>query len=278
MRDSDYQFIRELVYKTSRIDLGPDKRELVSARLNKRLQATQIASISEYCRFLQEEESAEELANLIDAISTNHTFFFREHQHFDFLNEHIIPEMTKRRSHENWPSFNVWSAACSSGEEPYSISIHLTENLKNWPWRIEATDISHRILQRARVGIYRKDSVSKVPPKLIRAHLQEGFGPQEGNFRVKPHLQSPITFRHLNLLEGAFPFQEQFHLIFCRNVMIYFDRQTQEELVNKLARKLVPGGYLFVGHSESLSGIKHPLKVIKPAIFQNPLPHGHTHR
>ncbi len=270
MRDSDYQFIRELVYKTSRIDLGPDKRELVSARLNKRLQATQIASISEYCRFLQEEESADELANLIDAISTNHTFFFREHQHFDFLKDHIIPEMTQRRAKENWPCFNVWSAASSSGEEPYSISIHLKEHLKGWPFRIEATDISHRILQRARVGIYRKDSLTKTSPAIIRAHFQQGFGPHEGNFRVKPHVQSPVTFRHLNLLEGAFPFQEQFHLIFCRNVMIYFDRPTQEELVNKLARKLVPGGYLFVGHSESLSGIKHPLKVVKPAIFQNP--------
>jgi chemotaxis protein methyltransferase CheR len=182
--------------------------------------------------------------------------------------------MVKRRATERWPRFNIWSAASSSGEEPYTIAIALSQffgNSTTWPWRIEATDISHKILQRAKVGVYREEAVKKVPPTLLRAHFQKGFGPQEGNYRVKPHLLESVTFRQLNLLEGSFPFTEPFQVIFCRNVMIYFDRPTQTELVNKLARQLVPGGYLFVGHSESLSGIKHSLTMLKPAIYQRPL-------
>ncbi|WP_404423682.1 CheR family methyltransferase [Nibricoccus sp. IMCC34717] len=276
MRDTDYEFIRELVYNHSRINLGPDKKELVSARLGKRLRATAIPSITDYCRFLQTstDDSEEELAHLIDAISTNHTFFFREPQHFDFMRDTFLPEMQRRRSKENWPSLNIWSAASSSGEEPYSIAIQMLELLGNdtsWPWRIEATDISHKILDKARTAIYKEESIGKVPPNVARAHFQKGFGPHEGSFRVKQHVRDKVHFQRLNLLEGALPFRDPFHLIFCRNVMIYFDRPTQEELVNKLMRQLVPGGYLFVGHSESLSGVHHKLETVKPAIYRRPL-------
>ena len=274
MRDSDYQFIRQLVYTRSRINLGPDKKELVSARLSKRLRETKITSISDYCRYLQEQESEEELSHLIDAISTNYTFFFREHEHFDFLNTVGLPELEQRRAAERWPSLNLWSAACSSGEEPYSLAIHMAEYFgtrPNWPWRIEATDISHRVLQRARIGIYRHESVSRVPGSVLKSHFQKGFGPQEGNYRVKAHIQQGVTFRQLNLLEGQFPYPDPFHVIFCRNVMIYFDRTTQEELVKKLSQRLVPGGYLFVGHSESLGSITHSLETVRPAIYRRPL-------
>ena len=274
MRECDYKFIRDLVYSHSRINLGPDKKELVSARLGKRLRATNITSISDYCRFLQEKECADEVSHLIDAISTNHTFFFREKQHFDFLTEVVIPEMMKQKRTERATHFKVWSAASSSGEEPYSIALSLAEHfgtVPTWPWRIEATDISHRILQRARIGVYGREVLSKVPAVTVRNHFQKGFGPQEGNYRIKPHIQEGVTFRQLNLLEGAFPFTEPFHVIFCRNVMIYFDRPTQEELVNKLKAQLIPGGYLFVGHSESLSGVKHSLDIVKPAIYRRPL-------
>jgi chemotaxis protein methyltransferase CheR len=274
MLDRDYEFIRELVYNHSRINLGPDKKELVSARLGKRLRATNLTSIGDYCRFLQDEKSAEELSHLIDAISTNHTFFFRESAHFDFLTQRAVPEMIERRSKERWSTFNIWSAACSSGEEPYSIAINLSQSLAAarppWNWRIEATDISHRVLQRARVGVYKEEAIRHVPPALQRTCFQKGFGPQEGNYRIKSALQETVTFRQLNLLEGAPPFRDPFHVIFCRNVMIYFDRPTQEELVRKLGRLLVPGGYLFVGHAESLSGIQHGLELISTAIYRRP--------
>jgi chemotaxis protein methyltransferase CheR len=271
MRDSEFEFIRSVVYERSRISLGPDKRELVSARLGKRLRATNLPSLGEYCRLLQSPDADVELGNLIDAISTNHTFFFRESVHFDFLREKVLPEMTARVRAECWRRFYVWSAACSSGEEPYTIAMTLAEALLPCPWHIEATDISRRILAKATAAIYDQETVAKLPPGLARSHFQRGFGPQEGNYRVKAALREHVTFRHLNLLEGEPSFTEPFQVIFCRNVMIYFDRATQEELVGRLARRLVPGGYLFVGHSESLTHINHDLTLIRPATYQKPL-------
>ncbi len=272
MRDSEFEFIRTLVYEHSRIKLGSDKRELVSARLGKRLRATNLDSIGEYCRFLQAGSCDDELSHLIDAISTNHTFFFREAAHFDFVRQHALPEMIERNRVERWPRFYAWSAACSSGEEPYSLATTLIEGLKGstWGWHIEATDISRRILARANDAIYREETVSRLPPETLKAYFQRGIGPQEGNYRVRPNLRDRVSFHYLNLLKGEAPFRDPFHVIFCRNVMIYFDKETQEELVNRLARRLVPGGYLFVGHAESLSGIKHPLQLVKPATYRRP--------
>ncbi len=271
MRDSEFEFIRNVVYERSRINLGPDKRELVSARVGKRLRATNAASLGDYCTLLQAPNADEELAHLIDAISTNHTFFFREIAHFNFLRDQAVPELTARARAERWGPFHVWSAACSSGEEPYSIAMTLTDCLGTNPWHIEATDISNRILAKASAAIYREDTVSKLEPAVLRTHFQRGIGPQAGNYRVKPALRERVTFRHLNLLEGEPPFRDPFQVIFCRNVMIYFDRPTQEELVMRLARRLVPGGYLFVGHSESLTHIRHGLRIVQPAIYQKPL-------
>lgn len=272
MRDSEFEFIRSVVYERSRISLGPDKRELVSARLGKRLRATNLPDIGEYCRLLKSTEAEAELGNLIDAISTNHTFFFREGVHFDFLRDKALPELNARAPAERWPRFNLWSAACSSGEEPYTIAMTLADAPPvRWPWHIEATDISRRILTKAAAAIYDEETVAKLTPAQVRAHFQRGFGPQEGKYRIKAALRDHVTFRHLNLLEGEPPFTEPFQVIFCRNVMIYFDRTTQEELVGRLARRLVPGGYLFVGHSESLTHIKHGLRLIRPAIYQKPL-------
>ncbi|MBI5766908.1 MAG: protein-glutamate O-methyltransferase [Verrucomicrobia bacterium] len=270
MRDSEFEFIRGLVYERSRISLGPDKRELVSARLGKRLRATNAPSLGAYCELLQSPGAEEELGNLIDAISTNHTFFFREQAHFDFLRQTILPEMSARARIERWPRFHVWSAACSSGEEPYSIAMTLAGALPTWPWHIEATDISRRILARATAAIYPEEPVARLPAEVVKAHFQRGYGPQEGFYRIKPALRDRVDFHHLNLLEGEPRFTEPFQVIFCRNVMIYFDRPTQEELVQRLARRLVPGGYLLVGHSESLTHIRHGLRMVRPAIYQKP--------
>jgi chemotaxis protein methyltransferase CheR len=269
MRESEFDFIRGLVYERSRISLGPDKRELVSARLGKRLRATNLATVGEYCHLLQSPGADQELAHLIDVISTNHTFFFREGAHFDFLRSKAIPEMRARP--ERWPQFNVWSAASSSGEETYSIAMTLASCLGSWPWHVEGTDISHRILEKAQAAIYRDETVSRLPPEIVRAYFQRGFGPQEGTYRVRRELRDHVSFHQLNLLEGEPPFRDPFQVIFCRNVMIYFDRPTQEELVARLTRRLVPGGYLFVGHAESLTAIRHALKSIRPAIYQRPL-------
>lgn len=274
MRPSDYQFIRELVYRHSRINLGPDKHELVGARLGKRLRATGTTTVEDYCSFLRGPQGEEELGHLIDVISTNHTYFFREEGHFSALRDLILPDLEHRRSKERWPTLRVWSAACSSGEEPYSIAMALDEHFGAgpgaWPWQIEATDISSRILAKAQAGIYPAETVSKLGPARAKAYFQVGYGEQEGFYRVRQALRSQVRFHRLNLLEGQPPFSEPFHIIFCRNVMIYFDRPTQEELVRRLKARLAPGGYLLVGHSESLTGIAHGLTMVRPATYRAP--------
>jgi chemotaxis protein methyltransferase CheR len=271
MRESEFEFIRNLVYQRSRICLDVDKREMVSARLGKRLRATNLGTVTEYCRLLQSPQAGEELAHLIDAISTNHTFFFRENAHFDFVRERIVPEMRQRSRAERWPRFLAWSAACSSGEEPYSLAITLQEAIgPAWDWHIQCTDISHRILQRASQAIYRDDVVDRMSPAAVQKYFQKGIGPQAGNYRVRADLREHLSFHQLNLLDSEPPISEPFHVIFCRNVMIYFDRPTQEELVKRLTRRLVPGGYLLVGHSESLTGINHALETVRPATYRRP--------
>lgn len=270
LAEEDYQFICQLVYDHSRIHLGKDKRVLVTARLNKRLRFHRLPNYREYCQFLRSAAGAEELTTLIDSISTNHTHFFREIKHFDFLRDKFLPDWPARTSGRGEP-LRVWSAASSTGEEPYTIAIHLAENLapaEAGAWSIEATDISTRVLEIARTGVYELDRLQGVTPELLRRYFQKGIGEWEGHFRVKESLRRRVNFHHLNLLENKYPFTEPFQIIFCRNVMIYFDRPTQETLVSYLSARLVPGGYLLVGHSESLSGVKHSLKMVQPAIYR----------
>ncbi len=270
LSDPDYDYIRKLVYEHSRIDLGARKRELVAARLGKRFRVLGLPDYADYFKLLKSKAGAAELPHLIDAISTNHTFFFREMRHFEFLREAVLAPLARQEA----GAFRVWSAASSSGEEPYSIAIELAaffQGRPEWHWSIDGSDISTRILEQARAGIYAADRVREVPPAWLRAHFQKGVGKWTGHFRIKEALRKKVRYTHLNLLQAEYPFPEPFHVIWCRNVMIYFDRTTQEQLVGHLARHLVPGGYLFIGHSESLTGIRHGLKPVKPAIYQKPV-------
>jgi Methylase of chemotaxis methyl-accepting proteins len=264
----DYEFICRIVYEQSRIHLGRDKQGLVTSRLAKRLRQLNLGSYREYCQYLESSMGGEELRFLIDRISTNHTQFFREMKHFDFLGEKVLPNWRKTNPGE---TFRLWSAASSSGEEPYSLAIYLAEKLapaSSGLWHITATDISTRVLDIARKGIYEGDRLKDVSQEWLRRHFQKGVRDWEGHFRVKEELRSRVDFHHLNLLQPGYPFTKLFQVIFCRNVMIYFDRQTQTDLVSRLTEMLVPGGYLMVGHSESLSGIKHSLKAVQPAVYQ----------
>lgn len=272
IEDRDYEYIRKLVYQHSRINLGPDKKELVAARLGKRLRQTGISSYSAYCDYLQSPEGEEEMDQLIDVISTNHTFFFRESQHFDFLQQVALPEITKQLNANNgWP-LRVWSAASSTGEEPFSIAILLNEffTLNRGSWEIRATDISTRVLESARKGVYPSDRIKDMKPELLRRYFQKGVGEWDGYFRIKEEFRNRVQFEHINLLQAHYPFQTKFNIIFCRNVMIYFDRPTQEQLIEKLSNQLVHSGYLMIGHSESLTGIQHALRPVKPAIYFKP--------
>jgi len=272
--DRDFDFLCRLIYDQSRIRLGPDKRTLVTSRLAKRLRQLQLPDYHEYCQLLRSPAGDEELRFLIDRISTNHTHFFREMKHFDFLREKVLPQWQARSLPGKREMFRVWSAACSSGEEPYSLAIHLAEHLAPAgpnTWQIEASDISTRVLEIAERGVYDGEKLAGISQELLRRHFQKGTRDWQGHFRIKEELRQRIGFHQLNLLEANYPFARPFDVIFCRNVMIYFDRPTQEALVGYLAERLVPGGYLMVGHSESLSGIKHSLRLVQPAIYLKPV-------
>jgi chemotaxis protein methyltransferase CheR len=267
----DYEFIRRLVYEHSRINLGSDKIELVRSRVQKRLRALGLDDFEAYCRRLDSPEGEEELTALLDVISTNVTHFFREYRHFEYLQESALPEWQRARGSKPGTALRIWSAACSSGEEPYSIAILLAEFFRGRTapdWQITATDISTRMLATAEQGIYQAERVKLPVPKWLPAYFQKGTGSWEGCCRVKSSLRQRVAFRRLNLIEWPYPFTEKFDLIFCRNVMIYFDRETQEQLVPRLVERLAPGGHLLVGHSESLIGIEHRLKTIRPSIYR----------
>ena len=266
---ASYEFIRSIIYKETRINLGEGKRELVAARVGKRLRALNCPSYEAYCKHIKENPTGPEFYNLIDAISTNHTFFFREINHFNFLNETILPSFANGQL-GNPNRLKIWSCACSTGEEPYSVGISLSnffEKLPNKDWSIDCSDISSRVLEFASKGVYDLDKIKNVPPEWRGKYFQKGENQMQGYCRVKPNVSQKIDFRRINLFE-SYPWTEKFQIIFCRNVMIYFDRKTQEDLVGRLAKHLVPGGYLLIGHAESLTGINHPYNTIKPAIYQ----------
>ena len=265
-----YQFIADKVYQHSRIRLGNDKQALVSGRLAKRLRQLNLDSFESYCEVLASAKGQEEIGPLVDLISTNHTHFFREIEHLNFLRDHMLPFWVPQLSAKR-ETFRFWSAASSSGEEPYTVAIVLAEYARlhgAYNWQIEGSDISSRILARAATAIYEGQRLQLPTPDLLQRYFQKGTGEYAGQYRVKDILTKQVKFHRLNLLQAQYPVADNQHVIFCRNVMNYFDGPTQQELVLKLINQLAPGGFFVVGHSESLLGIKHPLKTLKPGIYQ----------
>jgi len=267
----EYELFRQLIYAQSGINLGSQKQQLVRARLGKRLRAGGFSSYRAYYDYVRHDSSGRELAALIDAISTNTTHLFREKQHFEFLAQTVRGWANDRKWRARRDALRIWSAGCSSGEEPYSIAMTLDDALRGSPgldWRILATDISTRMLARARSGIYEAHRVGTVPEAYRKRYLVPVPGGDAGCVQVHPDLRRRITFAHFNLMSERFPFQRGFDVIFCRNVMIYFDRPTQEALVGRFTQHLRPGGYLIIGHSESLNALKHTLAYIRPTIYR----------
>ncbi|MDX1950912.1 MAG: protein-glutamate O-methyltransferase CheR [Verrucomicrobiota bacterium] len=265
--EKDFQYIIDLVYQRSRIRLHDGKKPLIMARLGKRIRHHKMDSLGEYCRFLQT-SGEEEITHAIDALTTNFTQFLREEKHFKFLIETALPELLKGGRKK----FHLWSAACATGEEPYSMALYLAHYFpleQGWDWRITATDISTKALATAKEGIYPEERLRQVPTEWVRKNFQKGQKSFEGLCRVKKGLRERIHFSQVNLL-GDYHFKEQYEVIFCRNVMIYFDRSTQVQLVRRLSNFLAPKGYLVVGHSESLTGLNIPFQTVKPSIYQKP--------
>jgi len=259
----EFEEIRELAHRTFGLDLKPGKEDLVSARLQRLVRGGGFRSYREYYRHVCADVTGESLMALIDALTTNHTAFLREADHFEFLRQYVAPELARR------PALDIWSAACSTGEAVWTLLLLFREALPGTRVRVTGSDISRKALRQASDAVYTADRVRVLP----RAWPQFGFtreGCPPGSYRVKPAIRECAVFRRTNLIE-RFPWTAKFPVIFCRNVMIYFDRPTQKELVRKLAASLESGGYLFVGHAESLSRLEHGLEYVRPAVYRKPV-------
>ena len=262
--DAEFHRIRSLLYRVSGIDLHPGKEGLVKSRLAKRLRALGLATFEDYLAHLERDSSGEELAMMVDVLTTNKTSFFREAQHFDYLRERVLPTLRARAG-----AMRLWSAACSTGEEPFSIAMLLSDELgpqSASSARILATDISARVLSHATAGVYEEETLRDVPPPFVGRHFALARTTPTRAYRVNDALRSMVRFARLNLI-GPWPMRGPFDVIFCRNVMIYFDEPTQQRLVRRLWEILAPGGHLFVGHSESLSALTHEFRYARPAVY-----------
>ncbi len=265
--DEIYGEIRKLVYSNSRINLGPDKKLLVSTRLNKRIGQLGFNSFDQYWSFVRSGKVGEETAFIIDSLTTNYTKFFREAKTIDFLKDTILPRWKRTGS----SPFRLWCCASSTGEEPYSLAITLSEHFgidNLGAWQIHASDISEKVLAVANAAIYEASRVQLPIPQWKSRYFQKGSGQQEGNFRVKKFLRNNVQFMRINLFQPNYPFNEPFDAIFCRNVMIYFDRDCQKQLVERLAEYIKPGGYLLIGSSESITGLSPRLRSVVPTAYR----------
>jgi len=266
LTDRDMSTIVRLVYEKSGISLHAGKRALVTARLQKLLRRSGVNTFREYLRVLEADKTGAELTAMLDAIATNHTAFFREPQHFDFLTRVVLPALRDKAEFE--PIY-AWSAACSSGEEPYTIAMTACEQLGDQARRtvqILASDLSTKALTKAAAGVYKSDRVDGIPRHLVLKYFDK-LPAQPGTVRVCGAIRRMVDFRQLNLLESP-PRGRHFDFIFCRNVLIYFDRTVQQRVVEQLEERLARGGYLFTSHSESLNGLRHGLTWVAPAVYR----------
>lgn len=265
---AQYDKLCRLIYNLSGINLGDSKEELLRSRMLKLLKSSATTSVDEYIKRMEADTTGELLVAFLDVVTTNKTNFFREPRHFDFFQQEVIPHLDDLCAPSE--ALRIWCAASSTGEEPYTIAMVLQENKQFWAARgvsILASDLSTNVLGRASQGIYAEDKLGGIPSRLLHRYFLKGVKHRQGFVRVKDELRKMIKFSRINLMD-EFNFSQPFHIIFCRNVMIYFDRPTQERLVAKFYDITVPGGYLFVGHSESLSGINHGFTFVRPALYR----------
>ena len=263
LSDKHFQKISRIVYQSSGINLKTGKEALVRSRLMKRLRAQRINSVPEYLDYIQSKDGNNELAHFIDVMTTNKTSFFREAEHFNYLRDKVLPELKGHR-------LRFWSAACSSGEEPYTLAIWIREHMADIDQRdalILATDISRKMLDKANQAVYPSDILSSLPSAKFKKYFNKLNGQLSGHHRITAVVRKMVRLAWLNLLD-PWPMKGPFNVIFCRNVMIYFDRPTQQKLINRFWDLLEPGGFLFVGHSEGLSAINHNFRYMRPATYR----------
>lgn len=273
MSDTLFKQFSEFIYEECGIKLSFVKKTMLTVRLFKRLRALDMKSFDQYYDYVHDSKNRHsELVQMIDVVSTNKTDFFREPAHFVFLQQQVLPELACLKNNAYRRKLNIWSAGCSSGEEPYTLAMVLSEfftrSFDNFS--ILATDISTRVLEKAKKAIYSTQIVEPVPDLMKKKYLMRGIGLQKDFCRVVPELRSRISFQRLNFMEKSFKIKTSMDIIFCRNVIIYFDQQTQKRLFKKLYDQLIPGGYLFIGHSESLHGINNDFYLVGSTIYRKP--------
>ncbi|BCS89342.1 CheR family methyltransferase [Pseudodesulfovibrio sediminis] len=268
MGDAEFKRFSELIHSEFGIKMPPTKKILLQSRFQKRLRALGMSSYKEYCDYVFSKEGREaERTNLIDVVTTNTTHFFREPKHWDIMNNTVLPELWQRGIGRHSP-LNIWSAGCSSGEEPYTLSMVLhewTDTHSGFDFSVLATDISQKILAEAKRAIYSIDKVDDVDMKYKKKYMLKSK--DKTKVKMDSILRNKVSFKQLNFMED-FKLPQKQDIIFCRNVVIYFDRNTQTMLFNKFCNNLKPNGYLFIGHSESLSGMNLPIKQVAPTVFQ----------
>lgn len=262
--DGEFAQFQRFIYEAAGISMSAAKKSLVSGRLAKRVEHYGLGSYGDYFRLLQERKDAGEMQTAIDLLTTNETYFFREEKHFSFLRERAAASLSRGQP------FRVWSAACSSGEEAYSMAMVLSDCLDTRvAWDILGTDISTRVLQKARSGHYPDERTRHIPPDYLKRYCMKGVGPQQGTVLVRKALRDRVNFRQLNL-NAPLPAIGSFDVVFLRNVMIYFDGRTKTEVVERISNLIKPGGYLCIGHSETLNDISDAVISIKPSIYRKP--------
>lgn len=260
-----YRAFVAMVYELTRINLGPEKQELVAARISKRLRRLNLPNYDAYFDLLEGPGRDAELPHLIDVISTHHTYFYREERHFEYLRDHIVPQLKTSAGNRRW---RFWSAACSTGEEAATLAIALVESGVNpAKWEIHCSDIAPNTVRTASRMIFKKDALTKLPAQWRQRYFQMGINQWKDHCRLVPALRNQLAFEIINLADD-YQWSDPFDVIFLRNVMIYFDRKTQVEVLTQALRFLRPGGYLITGQSESLAGIQLPLTTRASSIYQ----------
>lgn len=262
--DNEFTLFQRLIYKIAGISLSDSKKVLLVGRLSRRVKENGFSTFTQYYRMLATGEHPDEMQTMVNLLTTNETYFFREPVHFEFLRDQILSK------YSGSPPFRIWSAASSSGEEAYTMAMVLSENLPNTPWEVVGSDISTRVLEKARAGHYSLDRTDGIPPAYMKKYCLKGIRSHAGTFMIVPELRQKTRFVQINLMHPIKAGIGEFDVIFLRNVMIYFDPETKANVIRNLLPSLKPGGYLIIGHSESLNGICDCLDTVRPTIYRKP--------
>ena len=264
LTQEEFSYVKALAYSQFGIHLTDGKKSLIESRFSNIISTKGYTTFMQYFKNLEQDRSGDEMNEFINRLTTNHTYFFREEKHFDFLREELLPELLKKEASSR--DLRIWSAGCSSGEEAFTLAMIIDEMLgekkKFWDTTILATDISHRVLEKANRGLYPKEELEKISSK----YAQKYFVPKGQQYEVTPDLKKEVVFRKFNLTH-TFNFKKPFHIIFCRNVLIYFDKASKDNVLKKFYQSLAPGGYLFIGHSETMETSHSGFKFVRPSIY-----------